>query len=173
MRDLQSLLSLFAYHPATPEVAQTYSNLRAAFKPLAEQVWDLVPDGPEKTLALRKLHEALMYANLAVALTSPEAEEGTDHVARILPEDADALLLVAETLERKHDLELEKAKALNVIKGQCYGPIASAVDTFDPSRVAKCHHNLCTWEFRYTDGDFDMAQLQNKHNDAGAALWDA
>ena len=84
MRSLDEVFDQFAYHPATKDTAKTFSIIRALFKPLAHELWDLVPDVPEKTLALRKLQEAQMYANLAVALSTP-ADTQTDDVARVMP----------------------------------------------------------------------------------------
>lgn len=86
MRTLQSTLDQLNYHPATPEVAATYARLRAIAGQAATDSWDLVPDGPEKTLALRGLQQFLMYSNLAVALTT-SADTNTPHIARVLPPD--------------------------------------------------------------------------------------
>lgn len=87
MRTLDDVLDQFAYHPATPESAERHAAVRDAFVLLAGQVWALVPSGPEKTIALRKLQEAQMYANLAVALTAPADISSTRSVARVLPDD--------------------------------------------------------------------------------------
>jgi hypothetical protein len=84
VRTLTDAVDQFAYHPGTPEVAPTYAALRMVAIEVVEQTWDLVPDGPEKTLALRGLQQWLMYSNLAVALTVP-ADHETPHIARTLP----------------------------------------------------------------------------------------
>lgn len=73
------------YHPATHETAQTHDYLRGAFHMLMEQVWTIVPDGPEKTIMFRKVQEGLMYANLAVAMTAP-LDDKHSSVARVLPD---------------------------------------------------------------------------------------
>lgn len=84
MRSLEEALNLFAYHPATPEVAAKYAKLRELVMELAQDSWDLIPDGPEKTLAFRGLQTWLMHANCAVAMTT-DADLVTPHVARVLP----------------------------------------------------------------------------------------
>lgn len=86
MRTLDQVCDQFAYHPATPEVAATYAELRQKVIKFAEQTWELIPDGPEKTLAYRGLQQFLMHANLAVALTTP-TDWTTPHVARVLPSE--------------------------------------------------------------------------------------
>lgn len=87
MRTLDDAMSLFVYHPATPDTAKQHAAVRDAFVNLLPELWDLIPDGPEKTLSLRKLHESLMYASLAVALQAPADTSGTRSVARVLPDD--------------------------------------------------------------------------------------
>lgn len=87
MRTLADAIDQFAYHPATPEVAATFGALRDKVIGLTEDTWDLIPDGPEKTLAYRGLQQFLMHANLAVAMTTP-ADRTTHNVARVLPEDS-------------------------------------------------------------------------------------
>jgi hypothetical protein len=85
LRTLDDVVNQLCYHPATPEVAATFAELRKTAIACAERAWDLIPDGPEKTLAMRGLQQFLMHANLAVALTTP-ADLVTPDVARVLPE---------------------------------------------------------------------------------------
>lgn len=85
MRTLDEAQNQFAYHPATDVTAPKHAAVRDLFGELLPKLWDAVPDGAEKTLAIRKLQEAQMYANLAIALTS-EADTGeTRATARVLP----------------------------------------------------------------------------------------
>lgn len=84
MRTIDEALDQFAYHPATAETAAVHDALRSATAAFTERVWPLIPDGPEKTLALRGLQTFLMYANLAVALTAP-VDHHTAAIARVLP----------------------------------------------------------------------------------------
>jgi len=85
VRTLEDVVNQLCYHPATPEVAATFAQLRKNAIECAEKSWDLIPDGPEKTLAMRGLQQFLMNANLAVALTTP-ADMLTPDIARVLPE---------------------------------------------------------------------------------------
>lgn len=84
MRSLQDALDQFSYHPATSDTAPRHAAVRDGFAAFLEQLWPLVPDGPEKTLAVRKLQESQMYANLAIALTAPPDTSATRSVARVL-----------------------------------------------------------------------------------------
>lgn len=87
MRNLNDALNQFAYHPATPETAPKFGQLRDEAQKFIEWTWPLIPDGPEKTLAYRALQQFQMYANLAIALTAP-ADLTNQSVARVLPPDA-------------------------------------------------------------------------------------
>ena len=59
---------LFSYHPPTPEQRGTYEEINAAFVECAKKIAPLLPGGPGKTVAVRKLSDARMSANAAVAL---------------------------------------------------------------------------------------------------------
>lgn len=85
MRSLDEAQNQFAYHPATPETAPKHAAVRDLFGDTLVKLWEVVPDGPEKTLAVRKLQEAQMFANLAIALTSEADTSETRSVARELP----------------------------------------------------------------------------------------
>lgn len=85
MRTLPDAIDQLAFHPGTPAVAPVYARLRQSAIDLVQDTWTLIPDGPEKTLALRALQQWLMYSNLAVALTVP-IDIDTPHIARVLPE---------------------------------------------------------------------------------------
>jgi hypothetical protein len=88
MRTLDEAIDQFAYHPATAATAPVFDQLRSFTTGLAQDTWDLIPNGPEKTLALRSLQGFLQQACLAVALTTP-ADHSTPHVARVLPQAED------------------------------------------------------------------------------------
>lgn len=87
MRTLDEVIDQFVYHPATKETAGRHSALRDLFVQFSVDLWDLVPGGPEKTIVFRKIQEALMYAQLGVAMTSPADTSPTRKVARVLPAD--------------------------------------------------------------------------------------
>jgi hypothetical protein len=59
---------VFAYHPPTPDQIPKYNRLRAAAKEFAALVVDLTPPGPDQAAAVRKVREAVMTANAAIAL---------------------------------------------------------------------------------------------------------
>lgn len=85
MRTLDDALNQFAYHPANEDTAPRHDAIRTAFLTFVGELWPLIPDGPEKTLALRGLQEGCMYANLAVALTAPSVAPGTHLLVREVP----------------------------------------------------------------------------------------
>lgn len=88
MRTLEEARDQFAYHPATDVTAPQHAAVRDLFAETVERLWSAVPDGPEKTLAIRALQTAQMYANLAIALQAPADTSSTRSVARKLaPED--------------------------------------------------------------------------------------
>lgn len=84
MRSVEEALDQFAYHPATEQTAPMHAAVRDLFRELLPKLWDAVPDGPEKTLAIRKLQESQMYANLAIALLSDADTGETRATARTL-----------------------------------------------------------------------------------------
>ena len=62
-----TVINWFTYHPATPRTGPQHDHVRSSFRLVANDLWDLLPDGPDKTLALRKLQEAMMSANACIA----------------------------------------------------------------------------------------------------------
>lgn len=60
--------SIFSHHPPTAsETVQLHEEVRSKCKEVAIFFRDNLPDSPEKTLAIRKLQEAMMYGNSAAA----------------------------------------------------------------------------------------------------------
>ena len=57
----------FQYHAPTPEQLVAYTAIRDAAKIYAETVNKYVPDGADKTAAMRTIRNSVMQANLAVA----------------------------------------------------------------------------------------------------------
>jgi hypothetical protein len=58
----------FDYHPpAGEQVAKAHEDVRAKCKSAAFLFNDLLPEGREKSLAVTKLEEAMMWANAAIA----------------------------------------------------------------------------------------------------------
>jgi hypothetical protein len=85
MRSLDEVIDLLAFHPATDETAPRHARLRDVAMAVAQETWDLIPDGPEKTLAFRGLQDFLLHANAAVAQLAPADLGPTRMVARQLP----------------------------------------------------------------------------------------
>lgn len=57
----------FTYHPPKEGQPEKYTAIRDKAKDLALMVDDLVPDSREKSLALTKLEETVMWANAGIA----------------------------------------------------------------------------------------------------------
>ena len=71
---LPPLEKLFRYHRPTPDQADRYTRLRAAAGEYAALVAKLTPPSAEQTLAIRKIHEASMQANSAIAVNELDAD---------------------------------------------------------------------------------------------------
>lgn len=57
----------FEYHPPRPGQPEKYAAIRMAAKALAYVIVGNTPPGVDQTAAIRKLREAVMTANAAVA----------------------------------------------------------------------------------------------------------
>lgn len=57
----------FKYHPPTTKQTRAYEEIRAAALTFATTVCDLTPVCPDQTTAVRKIREAVMTANAAIA----------------------------------------------------------------------------------------------------------
>jgi hypothetical protein len=64
----EQLKDIFTYHAPTEEQRVKYEQINEAFLACARVVNAVTPDGPGKTVAIRKLNEARMAANAAIAL---------------------------------------------------------------------------------------------------------
>ena len=62
----------FTYHPPTNEKQEFYAQVRSKAKELAELIAAELPDRRERSLALTKLEEAVMWANACMARNVPE-----------------------------------------------------------------------------------------------------
>ena len=71
--------NLFTYHPPADELTvQTYKELREAGKRHALTILRLTPSCPDQTAAIRKVREAVMTGNAAVACNSWRQTGGTE-----------------------------------------------------------------------------------------------
>lgn len=62
------LVELFRYHNPRPNQLPKYSAIRSAAKHFAEVMLQNTPVGDDQRAALRKIREAVMTANAAIAL---------------------------------------------------------------------------------------------------------
>lgn len=63
-----NLHELFTYHAPTPMQSVNYQQLRHAAYDFANAILALTPEGADQQAALRKVREAVMTANAAIAL---------------------------------------------------------------------------------------------------------
>lgn len=57
----------FTYHAPKPDQVSRYTEIRQNARLTAELIDRLCPDSREKSLAMTKLEEAVMWANAAIA----------------------------------------------------------------------------------------------------------
>lgn len=62
------LLQMFTYHSPTGNQPDRYVEIRAAGKLLAQTILRCTPSSADQTAAIRKVREAVMTANAAIAL---------------------------------------------------------------------------------------------------------
>lgn len=67
-----ALDDVFRYHPPTADQARRYEALRASARDLARLILDLTPSCSDQYVAIRKVREAVMTANAAIALQPTE-----------------------------------------------------------------------------------------------------
>lgn len=68
--DHNQIDEIFSFHPPRPDTddADRHDKVRLVCRNAAHAIKDLTPDSPEQTTALRKLQEAMMHANAAIAV---------------------------------------------------------------------------------------------------------
>lgn len=68
MIDDSDLAQRFDYHPPSDDsIRHAHEEVRYALLTVARVINELCPDGREKSLAITKLEEAMMWANAAIA----------------------------------------------------------------------------------------------------------
>lgn len=65
---LQKLEAEFTYHPPKGDQTERYVKIRDAAKELAYIIMENTPACPDQTVAIRKVREAVMTANAAIAI---------------------------------------------------------------------------------------------------------
>lgn len=59
----------FGYHrPSDPSIAEAHETVRAECRRLAQVLSDLLPEGPDKTVALRAVRTVMYEANACIAV---------------------------------------------------------------------------------------------------------
>ena len=64
---MEAVARNFTYHPPTDDQDALYKAIRAKARELAELVDERCPDSREKSLAMTKLEESVMWANASIA----------------------------------------------------------------------------------------------------------
>lgn len=63
---LDEAIATFAYHKPDDEQVERIAAVREAHKAAVCAIWGLVPNGPDRSVAIRKLHESMMTCNKAI-----------------------------------------------------------------------------------------------------------
>jgi len=63
----EKIINNFTYHPPKENQPKRYEALRLSGKTLAFDIEEMCPDSREKSLALTKLEETIMWANASIA----------------------------------------------------------------------------------------------------------
>lgn len=66
-KDLDLLKALFTYHPPEPGDKERYEAITSAARAFAEVVLEQCPASDDRSAAIRKIREARMTANAAIA----------------------------------------------------------------------------------------------------------
>ncbi len=73
----EQLDNWFGYHkPSSVLVANAHDTVRREFRTLAQVLSDLLPEGADKTVALRSLREAMYHANACIAVAQKIYDPG-------------------------------------------------------------------------------------------------
>jgi hypothetical protein len=60
--------NIFSYHPPKSDQVERYNTLREAGKAFAIVILEITPAGADQSAAIRKVREAVMTANAAIAI---------------------------------------------------------------------------------------------------------
>lgn len=63
----KELTNRFTYHPPRTDNVAKFSTIRTEAMLFSKQINELVPEGREKSLAITKLEEVVMWANAGIA----------------------------------------------------------------------------------------------------------
>ena len=65
--DKEDIDNRFTYHAPKPGQPEIYQDIRTLAKELALEIDEVVPEGREKSLAITKLEEVVMWADAGIA----------------------------------------------------------------------------------------------------------
>jgi hypothetical protein len=69
--------SWFSHHPpSSPTIARGHERVRAECRRLAGVLSDLLPEGPDKTVALRAVRTVMYEANACIAIAQRLHDDG-------------------------------------------------------------------------------------------------
>jgi len=77
---IEDLDDLFSYHPPTTKQRPFYREIRLQAQFLATTILSCCPPCADRSAAIRKVREAVMTANAAIALEPVEEAAGTEKV---------------------------------------------------------------------------------------------
>jgi hypothetical protein len=72
MIDIDDIDNWFKYHSPTPDQIKRYKTIRDAARDFALIILHNTPSCPDQTVAIRKLRDTVMAANLSIACNEPE-----------------------------------------------------------------------------------------------------
>lgn len=89
----ETLIDWFSHHPPTNrEIIVAHETVRSSYLELALKMNTLLPEGPDKTIALRAIRDAAMYANACIAVSQavyqPESGEETTGAFELVKDSA-------------------------------------------------------------------------------------
>ncbi|GGK89036.1 Acb2/Tad1 domain-containing protein [Mangrovihabitans endophyticus] len=68
----------FGYHPPSGTIREAHETVRAECRKLAQVLSDLLPECPDKTVALRAVRTVMHEANACIAVEQRVYEPGPD-----------------------------------------------------------------------------------------------
>jgi len=66
--DIKNLQNIFTFHPVKGNQTEKYQEIRLSALNLSILINDMCPESAEKTTSIRKLQEAVMFANASIAI---------------------------------------------------------------------------------------------------------
>lgn len=67
LRTKEGATEFLNYHAPDADAVKSHAAINEAFQALIGAIWDSLPDGPGKTVAVRSLNRARMDCNSAIA----------------------------------------------------------------------------------------------------------